>query len=327
MKNLAIFYGGKSVEHDISIITAINLLSNVDKKKYNVFPVYIDKNNNWKILKNYMNISSYICQPSGVFLVTGFYNKYLVKKGAFGLKRLAKIDVAINCCHGAYGEDGSLSGLLKLAGIPLVGSGVLASSVGMDKAMMKDVFVANGIPCPKYYYFTEMDYNIHKYELMNKLEADIEYPMIVKPSGLGSSIGINISKNRQDLINNVEIALKFDKKVIVESVIENLREINCSVIGNYNEVRTSILEEPKNWKTFLNFDEKYLNFDSSKKQIDVHINQQIDDQIRQLAIKCFKLLGCSGVVTSVLRASSRPKKPLPTSNTLLKKPIPKKATK
>ena len=298
MKNLAIFYGGKSSEHDISIITALQVISSVDLNKYNIIPVYINTDNNWYCLKDYKNINNYANNIlKGKRLTTGFFNKYLLIKKRFGFKVYKKIDVAINCCHGLNGEDGTLSGLLELNNIPYVGSNVLASSIGMDKVLMKDFFKANKIPCVKYTYFTKIKYEKDNKKILQNAEEKLQYPIIVKPANLGSSIGINISKNREELKKNIEIALNFDDKVILEEVIRNLREINCSCLGNSKHTEISILEEPKNWTNFLDFDEKYLlGGKDNKKTLDVKLEPKLERQIKYFTQKVFELLGCLGVV-------------------------------
>ena len=165
---------------------------------------------------------------------------------------------------------------------------VLGASVGMDKIIMKDVFIANDIPCVNYAYFNQEQYNKNKADIILNAEVKLSYPIIVKPANLGSSIGINISRTREELENNIQIAFEFDKRVILEQVVPNLREVNCSCIGNYKSCEISILEEPKNWKTFLNFDEKYLNNSHSTKVIDVKIGDGIDERIKFLSEKVFK---------------------------------------
>ena len=299
MKNLAIFYGAKSSEHDISIITALQVMNNLNKEKYNIVPVYIHNDNSWYVLDDYKNMNNYANNIlKGKKLVNGFYNKYLLVKKhlCFGLYK--KIDVAINCCHGLNGEDGTLSGLLELNNIPYVGSGVVASAVGMDKVIMKDVFVANDIPCVKYVSFYKNEYDNNRQDILLNSEVKLGYPIIVKPANLGSSIGINISQNREELQKNIQIALNFDEKVILEQVVPNLREINCSVIGTLNNCETSLLEEPKNWKTFLDFNEKYIigNKDKNKKTIDVKLADDLSVEIKMLSKKIFTIFGCSGVV-------------------------------
>ena len=299
MKNLAIFYGAKSSEHDISIITALQVMNNLNKEKYNIVPVYIHNDNSWYVLDDYKNLNNYANNIlKGKKLVNGFYDKYLLVKKHLRFGLYKKIDVAINCCHGLNGEDGTLSGLLELNNIPYVGSGVLASAVGMDKVIMKDVFVANDIPCVKYVSFYKNEYDNNRQDILLNSEVKLGYPIIVKPANLGSSIGINISQNREELKKNIQIALNFDEKVILEQVVPNLREINCSVIGTLNNCETSLLEEPKNWKTFLDFNEKYIigNKDKNKKAIDVKLADDLSVEIKMLSKKIFKIFGCSGVV-------------------------------
>lgn len=299
MKNLAIFYGAKSSEHDISIITALQVMNNLNKEKYNIVPVYIHNDNSWYVLDDYKNLNNYANNIlKGKKLVNGFYDKYLLVKKHLRFGLYKKIDVAINCCHGLNGEDGTLSGLLELNNIPYVGSGVVASAVGMDKVIMKDVFVANDIPCVKYVSFYKNEYDNNRKDILLNSEVKLGYPIIVKPANLGSSIGINISQNREELKKNIQIALNFDEKVILEQVVPNLREINCSVIGTLNNCETSLLEEPKNWKTFLDFNEKYIigNKDKNKKAIDVKLADDLSVEIKMLSKKIFKIFGCSGVV-------------------------------
>ena len=296
MKNLAIFYGGKSSEHDISIITAIQVMRSLDKNKYKIFPIYITKNNSWIIPNDHLSIYNYANNKvGGINIVGGFFDKFIVKKSRFGFKKLHRIDVAINCMHGLNGEDGTLAGILELADIPYVGSGVVASGVGMDKVIMKDIFRANGIPCAKYCCVGESF--ICDDAQLSLAEKKLGYPIIVKPANLGSSIGINVSNTREELIKNIKIALNFDKKIILEQVITNLREINCSVLGCGDDVEVSVLEEPRGWKTFLGFNEKYMQKSTNQsKTVDVHISEDIDNKIKSLSVKVFKLLGCSGIV-------------------------------
>lgn len=295
MKNLAIFYGGKSPEHDISIITAISVMKNLDKNKYNIIPVYVSENNSWCVPKDFLNLNIYTSKTKGKILINGFFDGNLIQKRIFGFSKYKTIDMAINCMHGQNGEDGTLAGLLELNNIPYVGSGVTASAVGMDKALQKDILKANNIPIAKYVYFSELEFSKKQEEIIKQAEQKLNYPIVVKPANLGSSIGINFAKNKDELIKNIKIALNFDKKVILEEKINNLREINCSVVGNSLRSETSILEEPKNWQEFLDFNEKYLNFKQDKKEINVHLEEAVESQIKNLSQQVFELLGASGV--------------------------------
>lgn len=295
MKNLAIFYGGKSPEHDISIITAISVMKNLDKNKYNIIPVYVSENNSWCVPKDFLNLNIYTSKTKGKILINGFFDGNLIQKRIFGFSKYKTIDMVINCMHGQNGEDGTLAGLLELNNIPYVGSGVTASAVGMDKALQKDILKANNIPIAKYVYFSGLEFSKKQEEIIKQAEQKLNYPIVVKPANLGSSIGINFAKNKDELIKNIKIALNFDKKVILEEKINNLREINCSVIGNSLRSETSILEEPKNWQEFLDFNEKYLNFKQDKKEINVHLEEAVESQIKNLSQQVFELLGASGV--------------------------------
>lgn len=295
MKSLAIFYGGKSPEHDISIITAISVMKNLDKNKYNIVPVYVSENNSWCVPKDFLNLNIYTSKTKGKILINGFFDGNLIQKRIFGFSKYKTIDIAINCMHGQNGEDGTLAGLLELNNIPYVGSGVTASAVGMDKALQKDILKANNIPIAKYVYFSGLEFSKKQEEIIKQAEQKLNYPIVVKPANLGSSIGINFAKNKDELIKNIKIALNFDKKVILEEKINNLREINCSVIGNSMRAETSILEEPKNWQEFLDFNEKYLNFKQDKKEINVHLEEAVESQIKNLSQQVFELLGASGV--------------------------------
>ena len=218
MQNLAVFYGGKSAEHDISIITALQVINNLNKTKYNIIPVYISYDNSWLVMEDYQNISMYSQEKAKhTKLATGFFEGWLLKKSTFGFKKFAHIDIAINCCHGLNGEDGTLSGLLTLGNIPYVGSNTLASSVGMDKVIMKDVFIANNIPCVDYAFFNKQNYEKNKADIILDAEVKLGYPMIVKPANLGSSIGINISKNREELAENIAIKPITTRKITATS--------------------------------------------------------------------------------------------------------------
>ena len=283
---LGVICGGMSTENEVSVVSASYVLSNLNKEKYEIYPVYIDKNGQWwEILDEF--------KPRK-------FGEEITKKEKIEneFKYLKNLDVIFPVLHGLYGEDGTIQGLFELLQIPYVGCHVLASSVGMDKVIMKDVFVANDIPCVKYVSFYKNEYNANKNDIILNSEVKLGYPIIVKPANLGSSIGINISQNREELQKNIKIALNFDEKVILEQVVPNLREINCSVLGTIASCETSVLEEPRNWKTFLDFNEKYIlgSKDNNKKIIDVKLDKNIEIKVKEMSRKIFTLFGCSGVV-------------------------------
>jgi len=210
-----------------------------------------------------------------------------------------KVDVIFPALHGMNGEDGTIQGLLSLANIPYVGCGVMASLVGMDKIIMKDIFKANGIPIVNYTWFLRKEYESKKENVIYNIEQQLKYPLFVKPANLGSSIGISKANNREQLISAIEIAVRYDRKVIIE--VEDLIEINCSVLGTDDELNASICEQPVSWKTFLTFDDKYMRNGNSKgmksatRKMPAPIPEDKSEEIRKLSIKVFKVLDCAGV--------------------------------
>ncbi|HBM79702.1 MAG TPA: D-alanine--D-alanine ligase, partial [Clostridiaceae bacterium] len=212
-----------------------------------------------------------------------------------------KVDVAFPALHGMHGEDGTMQGLFELANIPYVGSAVTGSAVGMDKIIMKDIFKANGIPIVNYTWFLRKDYEGDRESVLNKVEGKVKYPMFVKPANLGSSIGISKAKDRAGLVDAIEIAIRYDRKIIVEEGVLDPVEINCSCLGMDDEVLTSVCEMPVSWEEFLSFDDKYMRQGSSKgmksasRKIPAPIPKEKSEEIKKLSAEVFKALDCSGV--------------------------------
>ena len=208
--------------------------------------------------------------------------------------------------HGMNGEDGSLQGLLEIANIPYTSSGVLGASVGMDKILMKKVFEAHGLPVLPYEYFIRSEWEKDRDAVIQKIEQKINYPMFVKPSNLGSSIGISKVKNRDELTVAIDIATRFDERVIVECGLEDLKEVNCSALGRADDVIASTTEQPISWKEFLTFDEKYVNgaksaaaksgMASMSRKVPAEITKEQSDEVKDLTKKAFKALNSKGVV-------------------------------
>ena len=295
MQNILVFYGGKSVEHDISVITAIQTLKNINTEKYNVIPIYQTRENEFVVVKDYLNPKVYCDKVKNYKKVEFVFGKSEIKiKGL--IKKTYKIDCAINCLHGLNGEDGTLSALMNLCNIPISSSGLLGSSVCMDKILMKDIFRANNIPCVEYTYLTNNDYEKSKKDCLNNIENKMKFPVIVKPSNLGSSIGITKANNMQELEDALDIAFCYDKRVIIEKCLENFKEINISCIGN-EDCDLSSLEQPINWQDFLNFENKYQNNNETKTKIlNPNLNNNVIDKIKSLSNQMFKIFDLSGVV-------------------------------
>lgn len=296
MLNILVFYGGKSVEHDISIITGLQVLENINTKKYNVIPVYITGAGNFIVPDNAKDVTIYRQSIKKFKTIT-----FLLGEGKVIIKRkfskILNISCAINCCHGMNGEDGTLAGLLELSAIPNTSCDVLSSAICMDKIIMKDIFKANGLPCVDYIWFTRSDYEDNAQNILNNAISELDFPMVVKPSNLGSSIGISICKNETELQDAINVALMYDERIIVEKCVPNLREINCSCLGDI-DCELSCLEEPKGWEKFLDFNEKYITGKKqpNKRKINPNISAELENEIFELSKQCFKKFCCSGVV-------------------------------
>ena len=234
----------------------------------------------------------------------GDWNLYLHPEsaGMFAKKIIDSIDVIFPAIHGTNGEDGTIQGIFELIGIPYVGTSVLASSVGMDKILMKDVYKTHGLPVVNYTWFYRTSWENNQEVIINRIEDKLDYPVFVKPANLGSSIGITKAKDREGLISSIEVAVNYDRKIIIEKAVENPREINCAAMGYDEEVITSLCEEPLGWEEILSFEDKYVksNSKSGKSSGDRRIiPAEIDDDLRQeieeLAKRSFIAIDASGV--------------------------------
>ena len=293
MQNIVIFYGGKSVEHDISVLTAISAMKNMDKSKYNIIPIYITRQNKFIVPSNYLNVKNYAGEIKKFKQVEFVFGSNKIKVGRF---KQIEVSCAINCCHGFFGEDGTISAICNLCNIPLTATDILGASTCMDKVIMKDIFVANNIPCVKYLLVTKLDYSLNSQNVLKQITNTLEYPIIVKPSNLGSSIGITKANNQDELCDAIQIAFCYDDRVIVENCLQNFKEINIACLGD-EICEVSSLEQPAGWQDFLNFDDKYLDTSiRAKKILNPKLKAKVKEQIKNLAKKCFKVFNLSGVV-------------------------------
>lgn len=243
--NVAVFFGGRSVEHEISVISALQAINAFDKEKYNIIPVYISKQGRWYTgdnlleIRNYRDMKKITENAEEVFMRPeyGDYNLYKAKTGLFSNKNavVAEIHVVIPVLHGTNGEDGIFEGVLETIGIPFAGCNTLSSANGMDKITMKMILRESGVPVVDYVWFTDRQWLSSKDTLINEVESKLGYPVIVKPANLGSSVGIGKASNREELIAKIDNAEKFSQRIIVEHMIEKLKEINCSVLGDADE--------------------------------------------------------------------------------------------
>lgn len=294
-KNVVILFGGKSVEHDISILTAKQTYKAIDKELYNVYLVYSTHENTWRIVNENFNIDDK--KNKEVFLKTGESALFFQNKLGF-IKKLFKVDCAILCFHGMNGEDGTIQGLLELCNIPYSSSNVLASAISMDKIFMKKLFESFKFNVVDFVNFNKIEYCNNKDKVIKKIEEKLGYPVIIKPSNLGSSIGINKCLCKTELETAIEIALNYDNNILVETAIENFKEINCACLKNGENIIVSSLEEPINWQDFLTFDDKYKNGSKKieKRIYPAKISEKITKQIQKTSLEIFKAFNLSGVV-------------------------------
>lgn len=310
--NIAVMFGGRSVEHEVSVITGHQVIENIDKSKYDVTPIYVSKDGDWYTgealldMKNFKDVKGLLEKVKKVFLPpVPSMNKlyfYPMKTSLFKKEpEFINIDAIFPAFHGMHGEDGTIQGLFELSDIPYVGSGVTGSAVGMDKIIMKDIFKANDVPIVNYTWFLRKDYETNKDNIINSIETKLKYPVFVKPANLGSSIGITKANDREGLTQAIEVAIRYDRKIIVEEGVENLIEINCSVMGLDNDVTASVCEQPVSWQDFLSFDDKYMRSNSSKgmkgasRKIPAPIGDEKTKEVQELAKKAFNVLDCSGI--------------------------------
>jgi len=306
MKKVGIIIGGKSVEHEVSIITGLQVFENIDKDIYEPKIIYIQKDGKWLVGDSLHDINNYKKKnfEDAYEVLPGFKNEKLIlyphpefKTGFFGKKYPTyDIDIVFPAVHGTNVEDGALQGLLQINGVPYAFGSVLSSAVGMDKVIMKKVFQSCNLPIVDYIWFYRSSFEADKDKIIEEAE-NIGYPLIVKPANLGSSVGINKAKNYDELLFAIEVAMSYDRKIIIEKCLENVREINCAVIGYENELETSLCEEPVGWKEFLTYEDKYVNkkkdASESKRRIPADIEEDIEIKIKDLAKETFKAVdGC-----------------------------------
>ena len=292
---LGVIFGGMSTEHDVSIVSGTSIIKKLNKEKYEIFPIYIDEEGKWyKYTKSIDNIE---------ILKVGDHIENIESLNN-PMAYLENMDCIFPVLHGLYGEDGTIQGLFELLKVPYVGCRVLASSVSMDKVYTKIIFEKAGIEQANYIYIRE---NKGKYIYINEnfnetactleevskiIEEKQKYPMFVKPSNSGSSVGINKVKNMEELKNAIEFAAKYDKKILIEEGIIG-REVECAILGN-EEVEASCVGEVLSAEEFYSFDSKYNN-NESRTVIPANLSKEISEEIRKTAIKAFKAVNGSGL--------------------------------
>ena len=303
---VGVLFGGVSVEHEVSIISALQAIKNMDLNKYEIIPIYIDKKGVWhtgEILKDiniYKDMDELKRFTNECILVNKENKFYLQTTGLFKRYKY-EIDIIFPIVHGTNVEDGKLQGYLETINVPYVGSDVLASALGQDKVAQKAIYEVNKLPILPYIWFYDYEYNNDSEEYLKKINQ-LGYPVIVKPANLGSSIGIAVAKNEDELQKAIKEAINYDKKILVEKCLTDLKEVNISVLGNYQSIDTSLIEEVNNSHHILTFDDKYLNGNKTKgmsgssRKIPADISKKMQEEIVDIAKKAFLALGNSGVV-------------------------------
>ncbi len=312
--NIAVFFGCRSVEHEVSIISAVQAMRSINREKYDVTPVYVAKDGSMYSgealfeIENYSNLEgliktcdrvTFIKDTNGVFM--HFLDNSLFKK-----KKDIEINLAFPVVHGTNCEDGTMAGYFEFLGLPYISCDVLSAAVGMDKAVFKDVLKNAGLPVLDYITVRAKEYALNTENFINKIKSEVGFPLIVKPVNLGSSVGISKVKTENELGEAISLAFSFTDRILLEKAVENLREINCSVLGDADSCVASVCEEPFMHDEILSYDDKYKGggkgegaskgMASLGRKIPADISDEKAEEIKKLSCDIFKAIGASGVV-------------------------------
>lgn len=310
MIKVGVIFGGESVEHEVSIISAVQAMNKMDSEKYEIVPIYITKEGEWytggvlREIETYRDMDLLKRYTKNVVLYRKD-NRFVLQSKGLLKKVVNEIDIAFPVVHGTNVEDGVLQGYLKTIGIPFVGSDVLASAVAQDKVIQKNVFEHYKLPITKYFWFYDSEYNDDKDKIVKEIEKTVKYPVVVKPATLGSSVGISTANNKKELTDAIEDAINYDYKIVVEEKVENLTEVNISVLGNYENIKLSEIEEVFTDNSLLTYEDKYIGggkktgskgMASACRKIPASIDAKLRKEVESVATVAFKSVGLSGVV-------------------------------
>lgn len=299
--NVAVIFGGRSGEHEVSLVSAKSVIDALDKEKYEIVQIGITKEGQWftgsdpiktlkseekPVLKKRALLSADRDMKGVVILTTS-------REGEFVFDRIIPVDVIFPVLHGPHGEDGTIQGLFEMADIPFVGSGVLASSCAMDKVVMKSLFKSAGLRVTDDMVIKRNEWENGRERILSDLEAALGYPLFVKPPNLGSSVGINKAHDRAELSKYIEIAFEFDRKVLVEQAVPQAREIECSVLGNENPV-ASVPGEIVPCNEFYDYEAKYIA-GKSQTLIPADLKPGMIEKVKEMAINGYTSLNCEGM--------------------------------
>jgi D-alanine-D-alanine ligase len=310
MKKLrvGVVYGGRSGEHEVSLASAAAVFQNLDPARYEAVPIRIEKDGRWSLpsrAPSLMKAADVIARISDRIDPSAKEAHLVAHPGGDTILTIDRrdasettvsglgLDVVFPMLHGPYGEDGTVQGLLELANVPYVGAGVLASAVGMDKAVMKLVFAAKGLPICDYDVVLKRDWTRDEHAVLRTVTAKLGFPVFVKPANLGSSVGISKAKHATELRAAIELAAEFDRKIVVEAAVPNAREIECAVLGN-DDPQASVPGEIIPTREFYDYEAKYLD-ETSRTVIPADLTDAQATQVRTLAISAFKAIDCAGM--------------------------------
>ncbi len=314
---VGVIYGGESVEHEVSVISAMQAMNKLDQEKYEIIPIYITKDREWytgemlKDIEVYQDLS--LIKKYGKNVVLYCNNgSFVLQKKTFPKSVVAEVDIILPIVHGTNVEDGGLQGYLQTIGVPFVGSDVYASVVGQDKVFMKDIWKNAKLPMTDYVWFYDVDYKQDSDAVIEKVEK-LAYPVIVKPATTGSSVGIAVCSKREELVEAIDDAIQYDKKILVEEVVENLKEVNIAVMGNYEHQKVSEIEEVLSGNKFLTYADKYIGdgkgklkgakvpmkgtskgMASANRKLPAELPDKVRKEVEEVAVEAFKALGSSG---------------------------------
>ena len=311
--NIAVLFGCRSVEHEVSIISAVQAMRAIKREKYDVTPIYITKSGEMYTgdalfeIDNYRNLPELLKQSYPVILARKNSGVYMVyeNSGLFNRKKDVKIDLAFPIVHGTNCEDGTVAGYLEYLGLPYIGCDILSAAVGMDKAVFKDVLKSAGLPVLDCVTFRTREYSLNKEKITAEIEEIVGFPLIIKPVNLGSSVGITKVNDKDSLDAAITLAASFTDRILAERAVTNLREINCSVIGDADSCEPSVCEEPFMQDEILSYEDKYLSnrkggaskgMASLGRKIPADLTEEKANEIKRLACDIFKAVGASGIV-------------------------------
>lgn len=289
-KKLGLLYGGQSAEHEVSLLTAKAVTQALKYDQYEIVPIYITRQGEW--VKG-AHLTAPVEAVEDLQFNLGKDSKPHDISSFLLSQQERPFDIVFPLLHGTYGEDGTVQGFLEVLNVPYVGCGVLASSAGMDKVVMKQLFEMAGLAQVPYVYFIRKEWQKSQQQLVKEMEEKLTYPMFVKPANLGSSVGVNKASNQQELVEAIDIAFKYDRKVIIETGVV-AREVEMAVLGN-DEPKVSVPGEIKPLTDFYDYDSKYKD-SSTQLLIPAPVSQEVEEKMTDMAKRAFKVLDGSGLV-------------------------------